>query len=106
MIKRRGERCEALFLPAPLTAGAIGTPLYRCKHCGDRCKGDICAVCYKATPDGIAERKRLSRERRFAAHASMDVCSKCLQWQDRCRLGVPEAGTTYAALCSAYAPLT
>lgn len=60
-----------------------------------------CFRCYKATPAGKEELERKKMLRKYPQLDGGGVCRNCIHWQYRCLLGIPEAGTVLAELCSA-----
>lgn len=74
----------------------------QCIECGRPIASALyCFRCYKKTPAGKEERERQQMLRKYPPLEDGGVCRNCIQWQYRCLLGIPEAGTVLAELCSA-----
>lgn len=72
----------------------------------------FCAACYVATQEGDVEQSRYSRllyakrkeEARIAAGKPTPAyhCSRCVLWDHRCSIGIPEGVGTFAQDCAAF----
>jgi hypothetical protein len=73
-----------------------------CLNCG---KPTTCAVycykCYFSSEAGKTEAKLERMLKRYKRVEDGGACRQCVHWYHRCTLGIPEAGTVVAELCSA-----
>jgi hypothetical protein len=73
-----------------------------CITCG---KPTTCAVycfrCYRSSPAGKNELRLENMVKRYQRVEDGGQCKQCVHWYHRCTLGIPEAGTVFAELCSA-----
>jgi hypothetical protein len=72
-----------------------------CQKCGKHTTNPVmCMRCYRSSEAGLLEirMERLS----YKPQADGGPCMRCVHWEKRCLLGLPEGGTLAAAvLCSA-----
>ena len=73
-----------------------------CYSCGKNTRNPIyCQKCYNKTPAGRVEMKREVMMRKYARLDGGASCRNCVHWENRCLLGIPEAGSVYAEDCPA-----
>ena len=73
-----------------------------CYSCGKNTRNPIyCCKCYNKTPAGRLELKREVMMRKYARLDGGASCRNCVHWENKCLLGIPEAGSVYAEDCPA-----
>jgi len=73
-----------------------------CYSCGKNTRNPIyCQKCYNKTPAGRVEMKREVMMRKYARLDGGASCRNCVHWENKCLLGIPEAGSVYAEDCPA-----
>ena len=83
------------------------TPVLRltqrlCLTCGNKTISAVyCCKCYGSSPAGKEEKRQAWHRQKYKPLEDGGVCQQCVHWHHRCTLGIPEAGTVMAELCSA-----
>ena len=74
----------------------------RCQQCGKHTTNPVmCMKCYRSSEAGLLEIRMERLRQSYKPQADGGPCMRCVHWEKRCLLGLPEGGTLAAAvLCS------
>ena len=73
-----------------------------CATCSKPITGALyCFKCYRSSDAGKAELRLENMLKGYKRCEDGGLCRQCVHWYHRCTLGIPEAGTVMAELCSA-----